>query len=150
MEQNNHLIWAERLCSRRELCPHDVRIKLKARGVGDEEAERVVAALIQHNFLDEARYVRAFVHDKSHLQGWGPEKIRYALRAKEIPDSLVREALAEIDQSAQRERLFRIIESKRRNVKADSENELREKLIRFALSRGFRYEEVIAAVKGVV
>ena len=150
MEQNNHIVWAEQLCSRREYCPHDVRIKLKAKGVSDEEAERVVAALIQHNFLNMERYVRAFVHDKSHLQGWGPEKIRFALRAKGIPDSLIRTALAEMDQSAQKEMLNRLIDAKRRTIKADSENELREKLIRFALSRGFRYEEVIAAVKGVV
>jgi len=148
MEQNNHLVWAEQLCSRRELCPHDVRIKLKAKGVGDEEAERVVVALIQHNFLNMERYVRAFVHDKSCLQGWGPEKIRYALRTKEIPDSIVREMLADIDQSAKQERLCRIIEAKRRSVKAASQKELREKLIRFALGRGFSYEDIIAELTG--
>ena len=146
MEQNNHIIWAERLCSLRELCPHDVRIKLKIKGVSNEEAERVVAELIRHNFLNEERYARAFVHDKSRLQGWGPEKIRFALHAKQIPDTFIRKALADIDQSSQKEALFRLLQAKRKNVKATSEADLRAKLTRFALSRGYIYDDIVTAL----
>ena len=147
MEQNNHIVWAERLCSLRELSPHDVRIKLKVKGVSNEEAERVVAELIRHNFLNEERYARAFVHDKSRLQGWGPEKIRFALRAKQIPEMLIRKVLAEIDQSAQKEALRRLLQTKQKNIKADSAVKMREKLIRFALGRGYKYEDVVEAIE---
>jgi len=146
-EQNKHLAWAERLCSRREYCVFDLRTKLKTRSVSSQEAEQVIEALIQQNFLNDERYTRAFVQDKSNLQGWGPEKIRYALRVKQIPDTLIREALAGIDSHAQKETLFRLLETKRRNLKAASDIDARNKLIRFAQSRGFTYEDVASALK---
>ena len=143
---NKHLTWAQQLCSQRECCVHDVRVRLRAKGAEPQEVEEVIAALIEQNFLNEARYARAFVHDKSKLQGWGPEKIRYALRAKQLPDALIRGALAEIDQDAQKERLIRLLEVKQQSIKVTSETDLRAKLIRFGLARGFTYNEAMAAL----
>jgi len=137
-----HLTWAQRLCSQREYCAYDLRLKLKSKGVEAKEAELVIATLTQQNFLNETRYVHAFVHDKSKLQGWGPEKIRHTLRAKQLPDSLICSALAEINHNTQIETLRRLFETKRRSIKATSESELRIKLFRFALSRGFSYEDI--------
>ena len=143
MERDKELIWAERLCSQREYCAHDLRLKLKARGVGEEDVEWVIATLFQHNFLNEERYIRAFVHDKSKLLGWGPGKIQCALHAKQLPDSLIRFALSSLDQSAQ---LHRLLEVKRQSIKSTPLEEQRTKLIRFGLSRGFSYEEVLTAL----
>jgi regulatory protein len=145
MDSNKHLAWAERLCSSREYCAYDVRIKLITRGAEPEETEQIIAALIRRNFLNEERYIRAFVHDKSRLQGWGSKKIQYTLRAKQLPDALIHRALAAIDQNAQKETLRRLLEAKRRSIKATSEADLRAKLIRFALSRGFAYEAIVSA-----
>jgi len=105
-EINIHLQWAQRLCSQREYCQYDIRLKLKEKGVEPEDIEQVIAMLMQQNYLNSARYIRAYVHDKSKLQGWGPEKIRYALRAKQLPDTMIRSALADLDQNAQKETLL--------------------------------------------
>lgn len=149
MEVDKRLIWAERLCSRRECCIHDLRIKFKEMGATPQEAEQMIAALIQNNYLNEERYVRAFVHDKSKLQGWGVQKICYALRAKQIPDLLIGKGVSEIDKNAQKETLRRLLEKKRRSVKGRSQAEVEAKLIRFGLARGFGYEEVVSAASTV-
>jgi len=173
MEKSKHQRWAERLCSRREVCSQELRFKLKAQGAEVEEIERLIAALTQNNFLNEARYAHAFVHDKSRLQGWGMEKIRYALRAKQIPEASIRKALEEIDPNAQRERLRHLLEAKHRQLEAKqrpheatqrphevtqrpheakqrpleaTQRLLAAKLIRYGLSRGFAYEEVAEVV----
>ena len=146
-ELNKHLSWAERLCSRRECCPCEVQTKLKAKGVEPSEAGRIVATLVERNFLNEERYIRAFVHDKSRLQGWGPAKIRYALRAKQLSDPLINKTLAAVDQGEQKEKLRRLLKAKQRSVKAISETDLQAKLIRFGLVRGFSYEAVVEEVK---
>lgn len=150
MEADKHLIWAQRLCSAREVCPQEMRLKLKARGVEPEEAERMIAALIEQDFINEERYVSAFVHDKSKLQGWGREKIRYALFAKQIPEATLNKALARLDPSIQKETLRRLLEAKRLSVKAASETDLCAKLIRFGLARGFTYEDVIQSVHAII
>ena len=144
-----YLHRAQQLCSQREYCSYDIRLKLKEKGVEPEETEQVIATLIQQNYLNEERYIRAFVHDKSKLQGWGPEKIKYALRAKQLPESLIRSALADIDEDAKRETLKRLLESKRRNTKATSEADLKAKLIRFGLARGFSCEAVVNVMNEV-
>ena len=143
-EQSKHLIRAERLCSRREYCGQEMRTKFKNQGLESHQVEKLMTILQEKNFIDEQRYTRAFVHDKSKLQGWGAEKIRYALRAKQIPDVLIREALAGIDGNAQKEVLRRLLETKKRSVKAASEADMRAKLIRFGLARGYSYEDVIS------
>ena len=148
-ELNKHLIWAERLCSRREYCEREMRTKFKNRGLDSHQIEGLMAILQERNFIDEQRYTRAFVHDKSKLQGWGAEKIRFALRTKQIPDALIREALVGMDHNEQMEMLRRLLETKRRSVKAASEAEMRVKLIRFGLARGFSYEDVVSEVKNM-
>jgi len=146
-ELNRHLIWAERLCSRREYCGQELRMKLKAKGLDGPQIEELMVTLRERNFINEERYVRAFVHDKSKLQGWGVEKIRYALRAKQIPEVLIREGLGGIDTDEQRERLRRLLEVKNRSVKGASVADVRAKLIRFGLARGFSYEDVMTETK---
>ena len=147
IELNKHLAWAERLCSRRECCLFDLRTKLKARSVAPQELEGIIKTLIQQGFLNEERYVRAFVHDKSKLQGWGPQKIRFALCAKQIPDAVICAALENIDTDGQKETLRRLLEAKRRSVKGASAADVRAKLIRFGLARGFSYEDVMTVTK---
>ncbi|MCL2728215.1 MAG: RecX family transcriptional regulator [Bacteroidales bacterium] len=145
-ELNRHLVWAERLCSRREYCGQEMRVKLMAKGLDRGQIEGLIAALRERNFINEERYVRAFVHDKSKLQGWGVEKIRYALRAKLIPDAVIGEGLGGIDAEEQRERLRRLLGVKKKSVKGASEADVRVKLIRFGLTRGFSYGDVVMEV----
>ena len=144
---NKHLAWAERLCSRRECCGQEMRMKLKAKGLDGSQIDELMTTLLELNYINEERYVRAFVHDKSKLQGWGVEKIRYALRAKQIPEVTIREGLGGIDANEQRERLKRLLEVKKRSVKGASEADIKAKLIRFGLARGFGYEDVVKEVK---
>ncbi|MDR2585459.1 MAG: recombination regulator RecX [Prevotellaceae bacterium] len=146
MESNKHLTWAQRFCSQRECCAQELSQKLQVRGTDEKEIAQIIEKLTHSSFLDETRYVRAFVHDKSHLQGWGPQKIRFALRAKQIPDALIREALDSLDQCAQTEVLRRLLQVKRKTIKAKSATEMRTKLIRFALGRGFNYEQIINTI----
>jgi regulatory protein len=147
VDNNKHLEWAKSLCSRRECCILDLRTKLMARGATQEEANRVIVALTEQNFLNEERYVQAFVHDKSMLQRWGAAKIRYALRTKQLSEKLIDTALAEIEPHTQIETLRHLLTAKCKSTKAASKVELRAKLLRFGLSRGFSYNEVVAALQ---
>ena len=71
-------------CSRSEHCTGEVRAKLMQWGLAAGDADSVVADLAAQGFVDDRRYARAFVHDKSRLTGWGRTKIAFHLRAKMI------------------------------------------------------------------
>ena len=141
---DKHLEWAKRLCCKRECCAQEVRLKLKKQGIDPKEIERMITALIKENYINEDRYVCAFVHDKSVLQGWGPEKIRYSLHCKQIQGTLIQEALAGLDVQSQKGKLLHLLQTKQRSIKATSALDIRSKLILYGLARGYSYEDILS------
>ena len=129
-------------CSRAERCVQDVRRKLNAWEIAKDDQDKIIRRLQQEKFLDERRYCKAFVNDKSKYAHWGAFKIKYALKKKQISDDLIRESLESIDSEENREQLRKLIEQKRKSVKGKNEWEIRLKLMRFAVGRGFSVEEV--------
>ncbi len=128
-------------CSRREYCRSDVMKKALKALEGDEAAAReVVDELVAERYVDELRYASAFARDKASIAGWGEMKIRYMLAGKGIPREVVDAALAEIDGGKASEKLRKLLEVKAKSLKGDPQ--IRLKLLRFALSRGYQYDEI--------
>ena len=129
------------LCSRREYCRSDVMKKAVAALDGDQsEATRVVDLLVKERYVDDLRYASAFARDKSSISGWGSVKISHMLSAKGISREIIDAALEEIDEEKASSRLDKLLQSKARSLKDDPQAKL--KLLRFALGRGYGYEEV--------
>ncbi len=138
----------EALCAKREYCVADIRRKALERLEGDrEKADELVAALVADKFVDDARYASAFAREKASLQGWGPIKIRFQLRAKGISDAVISGALEEIDADKASARLQKLLENKWNSLRDDPQGRL--KLFKFALTRGYEYEEIDPLVRQI-
>lgn len=134
------------LCSRREYCRSDIMKKVMTSLDGDrEEAEKIVELLVSERYIDDLRYASAFARDKASLAGWGEVKIRYMLSSKGISKDVISRALEEIDQNKAGERLEKLMENKLRSLKDDPQ--VRLKLLRFGLGRGYSYDEVSSVVE---
>jgi len=129
-------------CSRAERCSWDLRRKMEEWEIPAEQQNQIIQQLQKEKFLDEERYCKAFVNDKTKYNRWGINKIRFELRKKKLPEPLIREALKNIDPEENRERLRLLIEQKKKSVKGKNEWEIRQKLMRFAASRGFSQEDI--------
>jgi regulatory protein len=143
-EQALHQLAA--YCSRAERCVFDVRRKMDAWEILVGEQDKIIRKLCQEKFLDETRYCRAFVNDKTKYSHWGVYKIRFELKKKQIPEELIREALENIDPEENTEHLRQLLEQKKKSVKGKNEFEIRQKLMRFAASRGFSTEAIERAI----
>lgn len=137
---------AAALCSRTERCIFDILGKLKGWGLTEGEAQAVVDYLKEHGFLDDERFARAYAKDKFRFNGWGKQKISFMLTARGIGPEAQDAALAEIDAQACAERLLRLLTGKAQTVRARDRHDLRRRLMRFALGRGFAMEEIAAAL----
>ncbi|MDR0541945.1 MAG: RecX family transcriptional regulator [Dysgonamonadaceae bacterium] len=133
-------------CSRGERCIQDILRKMTRWELPEQEQKRAIQYLQKENFLDERRFCRAFVHDKSQYNHWGVYKIRYELQKKQIPEPLIREALSKIDTDANREQLRQILAAKRKTVKGKNDYEINRKLMRFAAGKGFSLDDIEAAI----
>lgn len=145
MEEKKVLERLQRQCSKAEYCSLDVRRKaLKAMEGDAEAASRIVEALVRERFVDDGRYAAAFSREKSSLQGWGAVKIRFMLRSKGIPDEIISAALEEIDPGKAERKLDKLVSDKARLLDGDPQKRL--KLLKFALGRGYSYDEVEKAI----
>jgi len=133
-------------CSRSERCVADVRMKLKATDLCEQDKNAIIDRLLKEHFIDEDRYCRAFVNDKSKYSRWGSLKIQYHLMKKNIPERIIIDALQTIDSDADISRLSEILVQKQKTIKGHNEWETRMKLIRFAAGRGFPMKEIEQAL----
>ena len=127
------------LCSKAERCAYEMTEKMRRWGLSEDAQARDVSRLTKDRYIDNARYARAFARDKAEYNKWGSMKIRMALRMKHIDDDVIDEALSGIEDKSYEQTLRHLLEAKAKSVKASSDYERRQKLIRFALGRGFTY-----------
>lgn len=140
---------AERYCIQAERCSSEVRKKLELWGAAEDTAIQIVEHLLRERFLDEERFAVAFARDKMRYNRWGRVKIRHALREKEVSGDQTLQALARLDEDEYREILLKTLRDKWPQVKGRNDYECRQKLIRFALGRGFEMQEVTALLSQV-
>ena len=125
---------AEAYCAKAEHCAADVRRKLYEWGAPSEIFGFIEENLYANDFLNDARFCHAYVHDKVAFQSWGRLKIQAGLHALDLPDTEIRKSLDKIDENTYFANLRSLIASRR----SDSP----EKLLRFLAQRGFTYEEI--------
>ncbi|KAB2866663.1 MAG: RecX family transcriptional regulator [Bacteroidales bacterium] len=138
------------LCARSEKCTGDLRQKMIQWKMETTDIAWVINSLTSDKFVDDARYAAMFVRDKSRISKWGRVKIATALRAKGVAVDIINDALTQIDPSTDKAQLIELIARKAKQTKSKSVYDLKNKLIRFGVSRGFDMGVVIDVVNGAV
>ena len=128
------------LCAQAEHCRHELFEKMRRWGLDEAVAERVATRLVSERYVDDERYARAFVRDKLRYQKWGRRKIEQGLWQKHIADDIRQRVLNHVDDEEYLSVLRPLLKQKRKGIKASSDYELNQKLLRFALSRGFTFD----------
>ncbi len=134
------LVKAQNLCARQEKCRADIRKKLYDWNIQPDDIENIIDRLIADNFIDEIRYAEYFVRDKFRFNKWGRIKIEFTLKQKQIPSEIIRKALLEINETEYRNSLKSELIKKHKSIKDTEPYKIKEKLLRFAQSRGYELE----------
>ncbi len=129
-------------CSSAEHCRAEINDKLQRWGIAYEAIARILRQLETEKYIDDERYCRAFVKDKFRFAKWGKVKIAQGLYMKKIPSDTAWRYLNEIDEEEYLLTLKGLLASKRKSIHAQDEYELNQKLIRFAISRGFEIKDI--------
>ena len=138
-EQEAYLQLAA-LCAQAEHCQQEMRDKMRRWELDDATQNRIIARLIKEHYIDDERYARAFVKDKIRYNKWGRRKVQQALWQKHIDTDVQQRVLDEIDEKEYLDILRPLLKQKRKSIKAESDYELNQKLVRFALGRGFSFD----------
>ena len=128
------------LCSRSEQCTADIRRKMVVYELVDEIVEEIITKLQKDKFLDDERFVKAYVSDKFRLNKWGKIKMQHYLKMKGLSDELIREGLDSIDDEKYIAALIKTMKDKDKTIKKKDKFEKMGQVIRFTQSRGFEPE----------
>lgn len=134
------------LCARAEYCQHDMLEKMRKWEVNSVDKAEIMEYLLREKYVDEERYARHFISDKLRFNKWGRRKVEQALYMKRIPESIYRPILDEQCDEDYEVILMPLLRNKLRTVKGKNSYDIRNKIIRFALSRGFETDLVLKAV----
>ena len=138
-EQEAYLQLAA-LCAQAEHCEQEMRDKMRRWELDETVQNRIINRLIKERYVDDERYARAFVKDKIRYNKWGRRKVQQALWKKRIDADIQQRVLDEIEEKEYLDILRPLLKQKRKSIKAESDYELNQKLLRFALGRGFGFD----------
>lgn len=138
-EQEAYLQLAA-LCAQAEHCQQEMRDKMKRWGIDTGIQERIVARLAKERYIDDERFARAFVKDKIRYNKWGRRKVQQGLWQKHIDTEIQEHVLSEIDDSEYLAVLKPLLKQKTKSIRAENDYERNQKLVRFALGRGFTFD----------
>lgn len=104
-------------------------------GVSPEITSRVFDRLVEKEYLDDEKFVRYWVDNRSISKGASRRKLTAELRAKGIENSLIDQALGESSRSDSQE-IQKIIAKKRARYPDD------QKFIAYLARQGFSYDDI--------
>lgn len=134
---SNALAKARHFCAYQERCHFDVENKLQEWGLLRDFIPAVCVTLAEEGYLNEERYVSAYIRGKLNQNGWGRIKIKIGLKEKHISPKMMEIGFKEISNEHYYSKLLEILTAKAKNIRSKNAYEHHQKLFNFALRRGF-------------
>jgi regulatory protein len=116
--------------------------------MSDEAQARVMQRLVSERYVDDERYTQAFVRDKIRYNKWGRRKVEQALWQKHIDKAIREQILNEVDDDEYLSVLRPLLKQKQKTLKGGTDYERNQKLVKFALQRGFTYDIIRQCIDG--
>lgn len=133
--------YAFAVLTRKEYSKADLIEKLMTYAQSREEVVILVDELSANNYQSDQRVAEMTVRSQVR-RGKGPNRIKLALRAKQLDKALVQEDMAEIDWYEQAYQL----KVKKYGTEVSKEPKVKAKQIRFLQYRGFEMDAIMKAI----
>jgi regulatory protein len=134
-------------CAYQERSHREVEEKLRSYGLLEEASGMLLVELIQHNFLNEERFARAFVRGRFRIKQWGRNKIRQHLKHHRISEYALKKAFTEIDKEDYHQALETLAAKKWLATTLKDSFKRRGKVAQYLISRGFEPDLVWEVLK---
>lgn len=141
----------ERYCAYQERCHQEVTKKLLDMRMIPAAVDEILAHLIQHNFLNEERFAKAFARGKFRAKKWGKGRIIRELKKRQIGKYNIDQALKELEEEDY-EGVFDTLSRKRLQQLPSEKDKYRKrkKLADYLLYRGWEAHMVYDKVKELI
>jgi len=154
------LLRVRKYCALRERSIKEVKKKLAELGTLEDKTLLIIEKLMKEGFLNENRYVSAYARGKFRNKKWGKKKIEMELKKQGITGDLLEKGLNEIENTDYLQVLDKLLIKKWKLLKEKTENTsysdndlftpAMQKLINYAIQKGFEYDLIVDRVKKIL
>ena len=134
-------------CAYQERSTRQAILQLKQLGADGDWHEEIIKTLEDEGFINNERFAVQFALGKSKGRGWGAMKIKQRLQAEMGAVPALAAGMAQMDETAALEKLRKALAIKKEALEKKQDPQIKAKLIRFCLGRGFTLEQALEAVK---
>ena len=129
-------------CAYQERSHREVRQKLLALGLKFWQLDEVLSELVTSGFLNEERFAKAFAGGKFRMKQWGRNKIEHELQSRGLSKKCIQSGLKEIDEADYARTLKQLIRKKILSLTEPNPFKKKDKVARFAISKGYEPDRV--------
>lgn len=149
LEIRDHLL---RLLGRRSHTRTELFRKGRQKGGDTDLLEEELDRLEEQGYLDNTDFAKQFVHDKLHLRGWGPHKIRGELRRRGVAGAQADEAIREESDALDLTRICVDLALKRRRhfLREEEPFRRRQKIAAWLQRKGYARDNIMAAMPEIL
>jgi regulatory protein len=140
----------ESYCAYQERCHKEVVQKLQSMHMIPEAIDTIVVHLLQHNFLNEERFAKAFVSGKFSIKKWGRQRITMELKQKDISKTIITTALKSINDAEYLSTFHALAEKRAESIKEPNKLKMKKKLADYLLYRGWESHLVYDKVNELI
>jgi regulatory protein len=154
------MLRVRKYCALQERSIKEVEKKLFELDVLEDKALLIIEKLKEEGFLNEKRYVSAYARGKFRNKKWGKKRIEMGLKKQGISKELLEKGLNEIENADYLQVLDTLLIKKWKQLKVKSpdknysDNDLftpeMQKLLNYAMQKGFEYDLIIDRVKKIL
>ena len=140
--------YAMNLLNYRDYSSKDMLLKLKSKGANEEDAQKAVAKLTEHRFINEEHYAQQVYRAWLSKKSYGRQHLAMELYRKNVAEEWVPEIMAAFtaeDELLNAERATKEFISRNRRKLQNFDDKLVAAAARFMTNRGFatRYIQVL-------
>jgi len=134
-------------CTYQERCHKEVKEKLYSYGLHKSDAEKIMADLIENDFLNEERFAIQFAGGKFRMKQWGRKKIQYELQQKGVSPHSIKVALKELDESDYAETLHKLASIKWDSLATEHHLTRQAKTQAYLMQKGYEPDFISKEIK---
>lgn len=142
---------ARRFCLYRERSRHEAETKIRSWGIPSSIVEKLMKALEEEKFINDARFAGLYARSKFNTNKWGKVKIRAHLAEMRISRGDISDALNQIPEEAYEKALVEQAQKKAATLKSDKDDNFtrKVKITNYLLQKGFEMGLVRKAVENL-
>lgn len=118
----------------------EIREYLEKKAIDEVDTERIMKTLEEKGFIDDDRFLEAYISDKLYLSKVGPLKIMKDLLSHDISEEKIRSVLDGIPNEVLYDRLYKQMEKRIKSNHKYARGILKQKLVSYFMEQGYTKE----------